>query len=291
VKRFLRTPFGFAVLGCLVLAGWALWSGGVLDGPIARQVRSSSVYAAPGIEIDQAAAERIIGNRRLVVVLLPSGADRRAACDDVERAADGTIVLVLSREDDDYKRYGCALIPDRDDGNFGRAAVAETVIGRGVDQFPDRPLEALKVAVVNYDLLVKAGTLPDGARTINPSLPRYLVAAAALGAVVAGSLALYAGARRAGRLAVTRAARRDESADARSVLSAETAVLAQQVIDLDRRHTAGQGKEFDRRFRALMADYSRLLVAVADADAHDGDLDALTARVRELSERCATLTG
>lgn len=42
------STFGGAVLVTLVLAGWALWSGGVLDGPIARQVRASSVYIAPG---------------------------------------------------------------------------------------------------------------------------------------------------------------------------------------------------------------------------------------------------
>ncbi|MEU4745795.1 hypothetical protein AB0G02_35770, partial [Actinosynnema sp. NPDC023658] len=158
MKRSLGTPFGVAVLGCLLLAGWAVWSGGVQDGPIARQVRSSSVYAAPGVEVDRAAAERVIGNRRLVVLLLEPGADRPQGCRDVRHAAEGTLVLVLSQADDEYDTYGCALIPGRDDENFGRAAVAEMTIGRGIDQFADRPVEALKIVVVNYDLLVKAGT-------------------------------------------------------------------------------------------------------------------------------------
>jgi hypothetical protein len=296
VKRFLGTPFGVAVLGCLLLAGWAMWSGGVVDSPIARHVRSSSVYAAPGVEVDRAAAERVIGNRRLVVLLLEPGADQRQACRDVEHAADGTLVLVLSPAGDEYDTFGCALVPGRDDENFGRAAVAETVIGRGTDQFADRPVEALKVVVVNYDLLVKAGTLPDGARTISPSLPRYLVALAAVGAVIAGSASVYAAARRAGRLAVARRSRRDAATDARSALSAETAVLAQQIIDLDRRHAtartwqAEDRQAFDGRFRDLMADYAKLLEAITTAD-NRGDVDpsALATRVRLLSERCDRL--
>lgn len=234
--RFTGTPFGLAVLACLVLAGWALWSGGILDGPIAREVRVSSVYAAPGVDIDEAAAEQVIGNRRLVTVFLEPGADLRKGCRATRRAADGTLVLALSREvdDDGYDRYGCAWLPDREDTNFGRAAVAETIIARGADQFPDDPVEALKVIVVNYDLLVRAGTIPDGARTISPSLPRLLIAAAALLSVGAGAASIWFVAWRAGRVADRRLARRRELADSRSRLSATAAALAQQIIDLDR---------------------------------------------------------
>lgn len=271
------TPFGVAVLACLVLAGWALWTGGVLDGPAARQVRTSSVYAAPGVDLDRAAAERIIGNRRLVVLLLEPGADLRKGCRQVTRAADGNVVLVISRDGDDYDTWGCALLPGRDDENFGRAAVAEMIISRGIDTFPDRPLEALKVVTVNYDLLVKAGTVPDGARTISPSLPRYLLAAAALLAIVVGSTTLYVGGRRAGRLADARRHRRDENADGRSALSAATAVLAQQIIDLDQRYAAtrrrGRGsaaeRAFGREYLALTSDYAELLDRVAILDAGD----------------------
>ena len=72
-RRLVGTAFGRAVLACLALAGWALWSGGLFDGPVARQVRASSVYAAPGVDLDRAAAERVIGNRRLVVLMLRAG--------------------------------------------------------------------------------------------------------------------------------------------------------------------------------------------------------------------------
>ncbi|MGK5522310.1 hypothetical protein ACSNN9_23550 [Micromonospora sp. URMC 107] len=294
------TPFGVAVLACLALAGWALWTGGVLDGPIARQVRASSVYAAPGVDLDRAAAERVIGNRRLVVLLLEPGADLRRGCRQVERAADGTVVLVMSRDGNEYDTYGCALLPGRDDENFGRAAVAEMTVGRGVDTFADRPLEALKVVTVNYDLLVKAGTVPDGARTISPSLPRFLLASAAIVAVVAGATVLYVGGRRAGRLADARRRRRDENADARSALGAAAAVLAQQIIDLDQRyawaerhaHVSGVEEGFGRRYLALTSDYAALLDRVAAVDTDDEDaVRRLVDRVDALSRRASTITG
>jgi len=67
IRRLFASPFGLAVLGCLLLAVWALWSGGILDGPVARKVRSSSVYAAPGtqaesypVAIDEANAHAIL---------------------------------------------------------------------------------------------------------------------------------------------------------------------------------------------------------------------------------------
>lgn len=302
-RRFFTGPFGLAVLACLALTGWALWSGGILDGPLAKQVRSSSVYAAPGVELDQAAAERIIGNRRLVVAILEPGADLSAACDSVERAADGNVALLLSRDDeegDEFDNYGCALLPNRDDENFGKAFVAEMAISRGVDQFVDRPLEALKVAAVNYDLLVKAGTVPDGARTVSPSLPRYLIAGAAIGAVVFGAAAIYVGAHRAGKAAATRRRRREETADARSSLSSGAAVLAQQIIDLDGLYnrltrraksnvTAAQ-RSFGKRYRKLVSDYAELLDVIATADVPDAaESVELTRQVESLSRRCRSL--
>ncbi|WP_328822600.1 hypothetical protein [Micromonospora rubida] len=291
-------PFRLAVLACAVLAGWALWTGGALDGPVARQVRTSSVYAAPGVDLDRAAAERVIGNRRLVVILLEPGADLRGACHQVERAADGTVVLVLSRDGDDYDTYGCALLPRRDKENFGRAAVAEMTVGRGIDAFVGRPLEALKVATVNYDLLVKSGTVPDGARTISPSLPRYLLAAAAIVGVVAGATGLYIGGRRAGRLAATRRSRRDEHADDRSALSAAAAVLAQQIIDLDQRYAladrrpGGFDRNFGRRYLRLTSEYAELLDGITAVDGDDeAAVRELTERVDALSRRARSIAG
>jgi hypothetical protein len=288
------TPFGLAVFACLILAGWALWSGGILDGPIARQVRSSSVYAAPGAGLDpagagpdQAAAERIIGNRRLVVVLLEPGSDDlRKACDAVRQAAKGTLVLVLSRDGDEYDNYGCALLPDVDGENFGRAAVAETTIAAGVDGFADQPLQALKVVAVNYDGLVRAGVVPDGARTISPSLPRYLIAAAALAAVVLGAVVLYVAGRRAGRLAADAGERREADTDARTELGAAAAVLAQQIIDLDARYATGRERSaFDRKYRRLSSDYTELLGELGDG----ADPGVLGSRIAALSGRCREL--
>jgi hypothetical protein len=281
------TPFGLAVAACLILAGWALWSGGILDGPIARQVRSSSVYAAPEVGLDQAAAERIIGNRRLVVVMLaPETEHLRDACDAVRQAAKGTLVLVLTRTGDEYDNYGCALLPGVADENIGRAAVAETTIASGVDSFAEQPLEALKVVAVNYDGLVKSGVVPDGARTISPSLPRYLIAAAALAAVVLGSAVLYVGGRRAGKLAAEAGERQEADTDARTQLGAAAAVLAQQIIDLDKRYAESRKRGlFARRYRRLTSDYTELLGELG----HGTDLAALGSRVEALSGRCRKL--
>ncbi|MFY1637206.1 hypothetical protein ACN27F_28700 [Solwaraspora sp. WMMB335] len=303
LTRFIGTPFGLATLACLALAGWASWSGGVLDGPIARDVRASSVYAAAGVAVDEPAAEQVIGNRRLVVLFLEPGTDLRAGCRATERAAAGTVVLAMSRETDDegYDTYSCAWLPGRDDANFGRAAVAETTIGRGADQFPDEPVEAVKVIVVNYDLLVRADIVSDGARTISPSLPRYLVAAAAVAAVGVGAASIWLAARRAGRLADRRRARRQQLADSRSRLSAAAAVLGQQIIDLDRRYARAQRgaaratggrRDFGRRYRRLTMDYTDLLADIAAADRADRpDVERLTARLEQLIGRGRELAG
>ncbi|MFD9740324.1 hypothetical protein [Umezawaea sp. NPDC059074] len=287
MRKFLGSAFGAAVLACLVLAGWALWSGGVLDGPIARQVRSASVYAAPGVDLDLAAAERIVGNRRLVVAFLKPDADLRDACASVHGAADGTLALMLKRDGDDYDKYACALLPGVDDENFGKAFVAETMIGSGIDEFLDRPLDALKVIAVSYDRLVRTGAVPDGARTISPSLPRYLVAAAALLAVVVGAAGLYLGARRAGRMTAVRRDRMDAATDDRSALNASATVLAQQIIDLDGRYRRGTAA-FDGKYRKLTTEYAGLLEAIAVGRTSTA---TLTARVEALSRKATVLKG
>lgn len=297
VKTFLATPFGLATLALLVLAGWATWSAGVFDGPVAREVRSSSVYVAPGLDVDETAAERIVGNRRLVVVFLAPGADLSEGCDDVGGAADGTLVVLLSPAENDrdtnsdtntdreFDHYGCAQFPGDDDENFGKAFVAETKIAGGADQFPDRPLEALKVIAVNYDGLVKSGTVPDGARTISPSLPRYLVAVAAVLAVVGGAVTMWVAGRRAGTLATRHRAERDAAEDVRGSLNAKAAVLAGYIIDLDGR--AGRGdKDFRRRYRRLAADYTALASALTRDEVDPGlgeQVEALTDRARTLA--------
>lgn len=289
MTRLLRTPFGLAALGCLLLVGWALWTGGALDGPLARQARTGSIAVADGYPLDKPAAERIIGNRRLVVVFAEPGADLREGCDDVGPAADGTVVLLLSRDDDGFDTYGCAQLLESDE-EFGKKMVAELRISSGIDQFADQPLTALKVIAVNYDLLVKAKVVPDGPRTITPPLPRYLIAAAAVGATLGGAALAYFAARRAGRLAARHREERDHAADARTALSAEAAVLAQRIIALDgaavTRTRAGK-----RAYRHLAADYAELAADIAAADAAGPPDPDLLTRVRALTARSESLVG
>jgi hypothetical protein len=302
IRHYLLTPFGLAALGCLILAGWALWSGGIFDGAVATQVRTSSVYAAPGTGLNTAAAEKIIGNRRLVVILMKPGADLSAGCDEVKHAAKGTLVLLLSRDGTSYDSYGCTLFAGSDKKNFGNAFVAEQLIGNGIDQFAGDPLDAVKVIAINFDQLVRAGILPGEARTISPSFPRYLVAIAAIVAVLAGSGLLYAAARRAGRLTAARQARRDRAQDSRTVLSAATAAVAQQIIDLDGRFTAGalptQRTAKKRRtaaspandYRSIASDYTHLLDDVATADrAGETDFDRYVGRAEALAGKLRAL--
>jgi hypothetical protein len=279
LTRFLTSQFGVATLGLLVLAGWAAWTAGVFDGPMARQVRSSSIYAAPDIKLDQAAAEKVIGNRRLVVVFLDRDANLDEACDDLDDAAAGTLVMLFKPADGEFEHYGCAQfydgdIADADSETFGKAMAMESIAPEGADQFLDRPLEAVKIVAVNYDRLVRAGTVPDGARTISPSAPRYVLAAAAVLTVVGGAVTVFLAGRRIGRLAA-RHQREDES-DARASLNAKAAVLARHIIELDRR----PGKDA----RQLAADYAEL-----DFDDPDlGDrIDSLTERARELTRTAA----
>ena len=278
----LGTWFGLGTVACLLLAIWALWTAGPFEEPAARTVRTTSVYAAPGIELDTAAAERIIGNRRLVVLVLESGADLSAACDGLGNAAAGTLVLAMAREDDEFDTYGCGFLAggEIDEEGFGGRAVAESRIGAGLDGFVDRPLDALKVVVINYDQLVGLDVLPSDARTFSPSLPRYLIAAAAITAVVGGALALYLVAQRAGGQAATSSIRREESDDSRAVLSAEMALVARQIIDID----GLPGHRRAARHAHLAVAYSTLLDEITTADrGGQSDYEQFTARAKKLS--------
>ncbi|MCT2585702.1 hypothetical protein [Actinophytocola gossypii] len=289
MKGLFGTAYGLSVLGCLVLAGWALFTGGILDGEVAREVRTTSVYAAEELGIDERAAERIIGNRRLVVILQEPGADLRETCDDVQGAADDNVILLLSHDGDEYDTYGCAQLGDEDE-NLGDRVVADTVISNGVDSFVDDPLSALKVVAVNYDLLVRAGIVPDGARTISPSLPRYLIAGTAVAAVLVAASVAYLGARRAGRSAAERRERRDSAEDERTALSARSAVLAQEIIALDRRFHGRNAGKAERRYRSLAAEYADLVGDIADADEHDQVDSGLALRVESLIISCRELS-
>ncbi|WP_229068896.1 hypothetical protein [Actinoplanes sp. DH11] len=293
--RLVATPFGFTSVVMVLLACWALWSGGVFESRAGRDVRTSSVHVDPGFgtAVDEEAAEQVIGNRRLVVLFLSPGADpAEDGCDRVDRAARGTLVLVLRHDaDGGYDRYGCDMLPKADsekgEESFGRSLAVETTISRGVDQFTDRPVEALKVVVVTYDLMVRSGLVPDGARTISPSFPRFLVAFAALATVVLGALIVWSAGRRAGRLAAERHERLTAAEDDRAALSAAVSVLAQHIIDLDAslRHT-GDRQELER----LTGEYLQLLDEMT-APVDDVAARRLTRRVQELIGRTDALPG
>lgn len=289
LARFVATPFGLAVVGLLVLAGWAALSAGIFDNAVQRQIRTSSVYAAPGVDLDRTEAERIIGNRRLVMVFLDRGADLAAACDDTEDAAAGTFVLLLTPADDELDHYGCSNFTDDDienDENFGKAFVSEQMLPQGTAEFVNRPLDAVKVAVVNYDTLVKTGTLPDGARTITSSASRYVLAAAAVAAVLAGAATVFLVGRGIGRLAATHREEQDTTSDARTALNAKATVLAGHIIALDRRY-ARASKKFQHEQRELAAEYTEL---VADLTAENPD-PSLDERVDSLTDRARALAG
>ncbi len=106
-----RTPFGLAVVGLLVLAGWALWSAGIFDDAMQRQIRTSSVYTAPGVDLDRAEAEQIIGNRRLVVGV-PRGRCRPRRSLRRHRNGRGRHVRAAAEPatGDELDHYGCSQL-------------------------------------------------------------------------------------------------------------------------------------------------------------------------------------
>jgi hypothetical protein len=144
------------------------------------------------------------------------------------------------------------------------------------------------VIAVNYDLLVKAGTVPDGPRTISPPLPRYLIAGAAVAATLTAAALGYLAALRAGRVAARHREERDHATDARTALSAETAVLAQRIIALDGSAVV-RTRAGGRAFRGLAADYAALAADIATVDGPPEP--ELVARVRALSARAESLAG
>ncbi|WP_231641043.1 hypothetical protein [Saccharomonospora sp. NB11] len=291
-----KRPILLIALLCLGVLGWSAWTGGFFDDEVESHVRTSSFYAAPEVDVDREAAERIIGDRKLVVIMLEPGADRDALderCEGHWNAAANTLMLVLSQRDDEYGTWACSHFPGAYEENFGKSVVVESMIANGVDQFVDRPLEALKVVVVNYDLLVGSGHQPDGSRQIDAPIGRYVVAAATLLAVVVGTAVAYVGARRVGRVAARRAAQREAAGDARSRLSAAAAHLAQQIIDLDRLHddvsTAARRRKFRQHYRSVVSQYTRLGEQAVRSDLDEREAEQLTAKIEALSRRCREL--
>ncbi|AXB47199.1 hypothetical protein [Amycolatopsis albispora] len=288
--------FLVALAVCVVLAGWGLWTGGAFDNDLQSDLRVSSVHVGDGTNIDEQAAEQIVGNRRLVVAWLAPGEDLGEACDELEGPAAGTVGLLLSPAGDEYDTYGCVQMAGAEDEGFGKAYVAETQLPAGVDEFVDSPLDALKVVVVNYDTLVRAKTIPDGTRTIAAPLPRFLIAGGALAGVVLGASALYLVSRRAGRVAAARLERRAHAEDVRTRLGAAAAVVAGRLLSLDVEYTRRKPRlsskrqaNFDERYSALAARYAEVLPEVHAA--HDAEsVEGLITKIEELGEQCGKLS-
>ncbi|MEJ7650152.1 MAG: hypothetical protein WKF57_14140 [Nakamurella sp.] len=275
------------VVALLAIGGWALVTGGVFDSPVAHTVRSASIWSDPAVGLDDAAARQVIGDRRLVIVVRAANAtpSARDACRDLDAAAEGTVVVILTAEADDWATYGCQYLFDSDD-DLGRAAVIEERVSTGVGAFPGRPLDAVRTIVVNYDLLVAFDRIPGDARTFRPSLPRYVLAGAALAAVVFGAVGIWWAARRAGRSLGATAAVDQVDSDHRAVLSTAMTAIAHGLLRVDSRPgedgtgrndlfgrylaIAGRIAEFDRLSGAEHRE--QLDDAVRDADALLGDV-------------------
>ncbi|MBE7161974.1 MAG: hypothetical protein INR72_12075 [Williamsia herbipolensis] len=272
------------VAALLAVGGWSVWSAGLFESSIATQLRTSSVWADPSLGLDTAAAERLIGDRRLVVIVRAEGATESESdlCDDLSRAVDGTVALILTAEPDDWDAYGCQYLFDGDD-EIGRAAVVETQISGGTGAFPGRPLDAIKVSVINYDLLVTLDRIPSDARSFAPPLPRYLLAAAAIAAVLVGAGTLWLLSRRYGRQLAVRAEQLTDSSDDRAALSATMSSIARELLGLEADTSANR----DRRDAAFRR-YLRLTSTVTRLDGIEDD-DERTVAVRDAAGSARSL--
>ncbi|MGI8417893.1 MAG: hypothetical protein ACR2P2_17155 [Nakamurella sp.] len=304
LKSALTTPYRLVLLACVVLAGWSLWSAGIFEGTIASDIRTASVYADASYGLDIPAAERAIGNRRLAVIFLNTsdGGVASQTCKDLDRAADGVLLVIMYRDGTDLQDYGCSLLPGAaDDANFGNSFVAESEIGNGTDGFAARPLDAVKILATQYDSLARADIVPHDARVIRSSAPRYLLAFIALAAVIAGAALIYFVARRAGRLVADAEDTEVATRDAHVALNARMAGIATRILQLDDRYAVLRKKfgdasataapadatRFMSDYRAVAVEYTRVAALVG---AEKGDVaSSLTDRVGSLADRVDAL--
>lgn len=275
----------------------SLWGSGLFDSEIQREIRVSNVYAEAGVDVDEAEAEQIIGNRQLVVVMLDTPLERRGGdiCDDLKTVASGSIAVILGS---DMRTYGCALIAGYDDENFGKAFVAESQIGRGLAELEDRPLEAMQAMAVNFDLLVNAGIAPQESRSIDPPLGRFVIAGITLGAVLIGALLVYVRGRRVAQLQAQVIQERNE---ARGRLAERDSALASagvQILALDERYrevtatgysASSSDKKFIRRYTEALKSYTDLNAKATDHDPTDVELTRQLRAAEELNEKLSRL--
>lgn len=248
----------FLLVALLPVALLLAWTAGVFDSDIARTVRTSSVYVEPGAEVDATRAAEVIGDRRLILVYLATELGDRGGeiCDDLESAVDGNLVVILG---DDLESYGCALIPGRDDENFGKAAAAEIIIARGITLLEGDKTESAKIMSATYDGLVRAGNLPADARVLRAPAASYIVAAVLVGTVAAAAIGINLAGRRLGSAAADDAAARRRRQGAFSRRDAALAAAGARILELDAAYADLPTGPLHRSNRRLVRDYRLIL--------------------------------
>ncbi|WP_153506589.1 cation:proton antiporter [Cumulibacter manganitolerans] len=294
LTRWLARGEAWLMIACVALGIVAVSGAGVLDDDIQRDIRLSNVYVAPGVDVEEAAAERIVGNRNLVVVYLDGDLGDRGSgvCDSLSGIAKGSFVAIL---DEDLDMYGCSLLPGADEENLGKAYVAETVMRFGVEMVAEEKIQSARVLASSYDRAVAAGLAPQEAREIRAPFARYLVAAIALGTALVGSLAVYWRGRRLGHAfadatladAGLRGRRLQRDAALASVgvrlLEADDVIRAIAAKPHDER-TAGDRRRL-ATFERLASSYSRLHERTQQEDAEPAELDAQLHEIERLRDR------
>lgn len=279
----------------LALAVACLWGAGIFDSAIEKDVRVSNVYVEDGVAVDEHAVEEVVGNRHLVIVYLDGELGERGGevCDDVESVAEGSIVAIV---DESLDMYGCALIPGRDDENLGKAYVAESVLGYGVEALERDPQEAAKVMVSNFDTLIAAGLAPQEARAIDPPFSRFIIAGIAIALVVLGALVMHLRGRRVAHLQAEALERR---AAARGRLAERDTALASagtRILELDEkyRQTKALGKkDISSQDTRFMLEYGRAITKYTELNAraidHEPDEAELQEQLDEIEKLSRTL--
>lgn len=293
IKRSARTSNAVAATLCLILVGLSLYLAGIFDSKINKTIRESPVYAEPGSRIDADAAERIVGNRQLILIYLATDLGDRGSdiCEDAEKVANGNLVVIIG---DDLDTYGCALIPDRDGDKSGNAFVAESAIDDGLTYLDDDINETPKTMVATFDRLVVRGLLPKESRSITPAFSRLALAGITLGGLAVCGLALYVNGRRVGTIVAGRESERRRIAGRTAERDVLLASIASQILEADpkRDKVASRLKHgksssdllFMKRYDSVIEGYRELNEECAAEDPTDEQLGEQVRRAEDLRD-------
>ena len=293
-KRLLRKGETWVMIACLALGLVSAATSGVFDDPIQKDIRVSNVYVAPGVDVDEAKAEGIVGNRALVIVYLRGklGDRGRDVCESLKGIAKGSFVGIV---DDDLRMYGCSLLPGADDENFGKAYVAESLMRSGISWVADDKIQSARTMASTYDRLVSAGVAPQEAREIRAPFAHYLVAIIALATALIGSLAIYLRGRRLGHAFADAAVSDAELRGKAQRRDAALASLGVRLLEADEtiqgilakpitQRTAGEQRRL-KTFTRLTAAYNDLNDRARDTEADAADLDDQLSNISRARDR------